>query len=71
MPKPRRRISTQWCVQSGMPTWHQQRAGHAFADSSCFWRKDEAKAYMRRLKKHHPNRPMMLTSRRVLRYFPR
>jgi hypothetical protein len=69
MSKSRRRISTQYCVETGRASWHQQRAGHISSGSTCFWSKKQAKKYMRGFKKHHPDEPAFIRSERKLRHF--
>lgn len=71
MSKPKRRISTQYCVQTGRPSWHQQRAGHISAGAMCFWSKKDAKKYQRNFKKRHPDEPAFITTERKLRKFER
>jgi hypothetical protein len=66
---PRRRISTQYCVHTGVPSWHQQRAGHGSAGAMCFWMKTEAKRFLRRVKKLRPHEPAFITTSRKLRHF--
>ena len=65
----KRRISTEYCVQTGRPSWHQQKAGHISSGSSCFWSKKAAKKYVRGFKKHHPDEPAFITTTRKLRHF--
>jgi hypothetical protein len=64
---PKRRISTQYCVHTGRPSWHQQRAGHASSGASCFWSKRAAEKYMRNFKKRHPDEPAFIQKERKLR----
>jgi hypothetical protein len=62
----RRRIATEYCVHTGHPSWHQQRAGHGSSGAMCFWTKPEAEKYQRSFKKHHPDEPSFIqTTRRV------
>lgn len=69
MARARRRISTKYCVQEGAPSWHQQRAGAISAGGMCFWKKSEAKAFLRRVKKLRPHEPAFITTSREVRHF--
>lgn len=69
MARARRRISTEYCVQTGAPSWHQQRAGHISAGGMCFFQKSKATKYMRNFKKHHPHEPAFITTTRKLQHF--
>lgn len=66
----RRRISTQYCVHTGRPSWHQHRAGHISSGAACFWKKAEAEKYMRGFKKYNPGEPAFIVKERKLRAWP-
>ena len=69
MARVRRRISTEYCVHEGRPSWHQQRAGQISAGAMCFWKKKSATAFLRRVKKLRPNEPAFITTSRKLQHF--
>lgn len=69
MAKPKRRISTQYCVMTGRASWHQAKAGHLFSSSICFWNKRDAKKYERNFKKRNPDQPIAVVKERKLRKF--
>lgn len=69
MARPRRRISTEYCVHEGRPSWHQQRAGQISAGAMCFFTKRKATAFLRRVKKLRPNEPAFITTSRKLQHF--
>lgn len=70
MARARRRISTEYCVHEGRPSWHQQKAGHVSAAMTCgIWSKREAERELRKFKKHHPGETAFITTRRKLRHF--
>lgn len=70
MARARRRISTEYCVHEGSPSWHQQRAGHVSAAMTCgIWSKREAEKLARGLRRHHPGMPVFITKERKLRRF--
>jgi hypothetical protein len=55
----------EWCVEGGRPSWHQQRAGHAYESSMCFREKRKAVAFMKRVAKLRPDEPQHLVKRKV------
>ena len=50
-----------WVVNTGRPSWHQQRAGHISAGGIVWHSKEEAEQYMSRYKQHHPDEPAFIT----------
>lgn len=69
MSKAKRRIQTMYCVHTGRPSWHQQRAGHISSGVGCYWKKRDAMKYVRNYKKHHPDQPVFVTTSRKVRTF--
>jgi len=55
-----KRSSTEYCVHTGAPSWHQRRAGHGSAGAMCFSKKIEAMKFLRRVKKLRPNEPAFI-----------
>ena len=49
-----------WVVYSGRPSWHQQRAGHAYSGSMVWHSKAEADEYLARCKAHRPDEPAII-----------
>lgn len=64
-----RKSVVEYCVNTGTPSWHQARAGHASSSAMCFFNKRQAEKYQKRHVKQHPHEPAFITKRRVFRTF--
>ena len=52
-------------VHEGRPSWHQQKAGHTSAAvTTGFPTRDDAEAYVARVRQHHPLLPLLVVERR-------
>jgi hypothetical protein len=49
-----------WMTSEGRPTWHQMKAGHAFASSGKYDTEAQAREYQKNFKKHHPDEPCVV-----------
>ena len=56
--------AVEFCVNTGHPSWHQSRAGHASAGAMCFNNGGDAQRYMARFKRRTPGEPAFITRRR-------
>lgn len=65
----KRRISTEYCVHTGSPSYHQSRAGAVSSSTMCFWKKTEAQKYLRSVKRQRPSEPAFIVPQRKLRHF--
>lgn len=55
-----KRKRLEYCVATGRPSWHQQRAGASYDGLMCFNRRIEAKRYLSRVKRLRPDEPATL-----------
>lgn len=61
-------VQIRWVVYEGYASWHQRRAGHAWAASTVFTGDDaeeRARALLRGYAKHHPDMPTAIQCKLV------